>query len=332
MIFPILSFLIVQGLVLCIDDKIGRQEFIRFKSLYNKKYRNLIEENLRYQLFSLQLDRVVRINTDFNNKRSTYKLAINQYSDLAYNEFLSKRCGLIVPSSMARSAPIAETRKKKLNVGRQIASFDWRDTGHVGLVKDQFDCGGCWAFAATAAIETQWSMYYGKLKNLSEQNLIDCTVGNYGCNGGVMQLAYDYVRKNKGINDDLKYPYVGAGSASCRYKAGFPAANVSGYVQIEKGNEQQLEMAVREYGPVSVGVHASPDFMMYNGGVFNGSDCTNTLNHAVVVVGFNNVHQPNFWIVRNSWGSWWGESGYIRMLKGSNICGIANLATYPIIV
>lgn len=331
MIHSLLIFLFALSYVLSIDDKIGRQEFIKFKSLYKKNYRNLIEENLRYQLFALRLDRIIKVNTDFNNNISPYRLAINQYSDLSYNEFLSRRGGLIVPSSMLRSVPVAETRKKKMNVGRQIASFDWRDTGHVTPVKDQFDCGGCWAFAAAGAIETQWSMYYGKLKNLSEQNLIDCTIGNFGCNGGVMQLAYDYVRKNKGMNDESKYPFVGASSTSCRYRPGAPAANVSGYVTVERGNEQQLEMAVREYGPVSVGVHASNDFMSYNGGVFNGSDCTNTINHAVLIVGFNNIHQPNYWIVKNSWGSWWGESGYIRMLKGANICGIANLATYPII-
>ena len=331
MISLILILLVAQSLVLGIDDKIGRQEFIKFKNIYKKNYRNLIEENLRYQLFALRLDRIVRVNSDYNNNRSPYRLAINQYSDLSYSEFLSRRGGLIVPSSMSRSASVPETRKKNINVGRQIASFDWRDTGHVTPVKDQFDCGGCWAFAAAAAIETQWSMYYAKLQNLSEQNLIDCTVGNFGCNGGVMQLAYDYVRKNKGMNDESRYPFVGASSTSCRYRPGAPAANVSGYVTVERGNEQQLEMAVREYGPVSVGVHVSNDFMSYNGGVFNGSDCTNTLNHAVVIVGFNNVHQPNYWIVKNSWGSWWGESGYIRMLKGSNICGIANLATYPII-
>ncbi|CAF1095581.1 unnamed protein product [Brachionus calyciflorus] len=328
-----LIFLISLGTCYCLDDRIGREEFVRFKTIYQKSYANLYEENLRYQIFALQLDRVAIVNTDFNNRRSPYKLAINQYSDLAYNEFLSRRGGFLPTlTTMRSSSSISDIpRKKKLNQARQIAAFDWRDTGYVTSVKDQQNCGGCWAFAATGAIETQWAIYYGRLRNLSEQNLIDCVVGNYGCNGGVMQLAYDYVRSNGGINGAVKYPFLGVAS-NCKYFTDSPVANVSSYVRIERGNEVGLEQAVREYGPVSVGINASPDFVNYNGGIYNASDCTDRLNHAVLIVGFNNVNNPPFWIVKNSWGSWWGENGYIRIIKGRNACGIANMASYPIIV
>ncbi|CAF1111622.1 unnamed protein product [Brachionus calyciflorus] len=327
-----LYFLLSLGACYCLDDRIGREEFVRFKTIYQKSYANIYEESLRYQIFAMNLNRIAAVNTDFNNRRSPYKLAINQYSDLAYNEFLSRRGGFLPTlTTMRSSSSISDIpRKKKLNQARQIAAFDWRDTGYVTPVKNQQSCRVCWAFAATGAIETQWAIYYGRLRNLSEQNLIDC-VGGGGCRANSMQNAYNYVKTNGGINGAVKYPYLNNASV-CKYFTDSPVANISDYRRIESGNEKELEQAVREYGPVSVGVHASPDFINYYGGIFNASDCTEGLNHAVLIVGFNNVNNPPFWIAKNSWGSWWGENGYIRIIKNINACGIANMASYPIIV
>merc|ERR1712035_215593 len=171
------------------------------------------------------------------------------------------------------------------------ASVDWRQSGYVTPVKDQKQCGSCWAFSAVGALEGQNFRKTGQLVSLSEQNLVDCSKDNSGCNGGLMDYAFEYVKSNGGIDTESSYPYT-ARDGVCKYNA----AN--------KGDSS---------------------------GVYNEPRCSSrSLDHGVLAVGYGSDASGDYWIVKNSWGKAWGESGYIRMSRNkSNQCGVATEASYP---
>jgi C1A family cysteine protease len=213
------------------------------------------------------------------------------------------------------------------------ASVDWRTKGAVTPVKDQGQCDSGWAFSATGAVEGVVAINSGKLNSLSEQQLIDCTRGqgvagypvNEGCNGGSAPPAFVYITKKGGIASEANYPYT-ARDGMC--KVATPVSKISGWGALPEGDEQALMEAVARQ-PVSVVVDDSGGFQAYHGGVFNGP-CGATLNQPVLIVGYGEDAGIPYWIVKNSWGTNWGDHGYIRMARGKNLCGIADLATYPV--
>ena len=212
------------------------------------------------------------------------------------------------------------------------AEIDWRTKGAVTEVKDQGQyCGSCWAFSSTGSLEGQHFRKTGKLVSLSEQNLLDCTddYGNQGCDGGFMDNAFKYVYNNHGIDTEISYPYQGMEYFRCRFSNATVGATDKGYVDIPKGDEDALAKAVATVGPVSVAIDASHDsFMFYSHGIYQERACSSeNIDHAVLVVGYN----PGFWIVKNSWGTEWGDNGYVKMKRGINMCAIASFASYPLV-
>ncbi|XP_068943858.1 procathepsin L-like isoform X2 [Petaurus breviceps papuanus] len=214
-------------------------------------------------------------------------------------------------------------------------SVDWREEGYVTPVKNQGNCLSCWAFSATGALEGQWFRKMGKLVSLSEQNLVDCSLdeGNIGCRGGFMTNAFEYVMKNEGIDTEESYPYEGK-EGNCRYEPENSGANVTRYVEIPSGEESALTEAVAIAGPVSVAVDAShSSFQFYRGGVYYEPNCDSEfLDHGMLVVGYGVDEESGekYWIVKNSMGEDWGNSGYILMARDkNNHCGIATDASYP---
>jgi hypothetical protein len=199
---------------------------------------------------------------------------------------------------------------------------DWRDKGAVTHVKDQGQCGSAWAFSATGAMESLGFIWGKGLKDLSEQQLVDCSgsAGNHGCNGGEPTRAFEWY-KSHGPASQASYPYT-ARDGSCK-AASAVLSPIAKVVTIPKGNEEALAAAV-VVQPVSVLVDASGGFQSYHGGVFNGP-CGATPDHAVLIVGYT----PTYWIVKNSWGTAWGMSGYIYLARGKNLCGIADFASVP---
>jgi cathepsin L len=213
------------------------------------------------------------------------------------------------------------------------AAIDWRTMGAVTPIKDQGQCGSCWAFSSTGALEAQIYKKTKTLTTLSEQNLVDCNKANFGCNGGWMDYAFDYVKTNKGIDKSSAYPYTGY-RGTCKYKSAttYVGGTCTGRKSIPAGNETALQIAVATIGPVSVAIDASGlPFQLYSSGVYKNLACSKTnLDHAVLVVGYGTTNDQDYWIVKNSWGTSWGMSGYILMPRNQkNYCGIATHALYP---
>lgn len=213
-------------------------------------------------------------------------------------------------------------------------SVDWRKEGLVTPVQDQGKCGSGWAFAAVAATEGLHAKLFKNLTGLSAQNLIDCSrVDNQGCRGGLVDRAFDYIIENDGIDTEQSYSYK-ARDGKCRFKRRNVGATIDSYADIEFGDVNTLQQAVAAVGPIAVGIDASAyTFHFYSHGVYSDSQCSAwALNHAVTAVGYGALDGSAYWLVKNSWGTDWGQEGYILMARnGDNFCGIASAASYPLI-
>jgi cathepsin L len=268
---------------------------------------------------------------EHNRQNNSYFLAMNQFGDLTNAEFNKLFKGLSFDYSAhiskAKSAAVETVAAPGLP-----ADYDWRQKGAVTHVKNQGQCGSCWSFSTTGSTEGANFLKTGRLTSLSEQNLIDCSVsyGNNGCNGGLMDYAFEYIINNKGIDTEASYPYQTA-QYNCRYNPANSGGSLVSYTDVTSGNENALLNAVA-VEPTSVAIDASHNsFQFYSGGVYYESACSSTqLDHGVLAVGWGTENGQDYWLVKNSWGSDWGLSGYIKMSRNrSNNCGIATAASYP---
>jgi hypothetical protein len=207
-------------------------------------------------------------------------------------------------------------------------TIDWRTKGAVTPVKNQGECGADWAFSATGAAEGSWQIAKGQLTSLSEQQLVDCSgaYGNFGCNGGDPSRALDYLVP-RGAESEAAYPYT-ARDGACKYSAPRVAAKFQSVQRVPPGDESTLRSAVANNGPVSVILNVGPWFQQYHAGIANPTGC-GVDYQAVLIVGFESTGSTPYWIVKNSWGTSWGEQGYIRIAMNQNKCGIADFAVFP---
>ncbi|KAI4319052.1 hypothetical protein MLD38_032700 [Melastoma candidum] len=292
--------------------------------------RSLDEKSKRFGVFKQNVMHVQRVNKEDR----PYKLKLNMFADLTNHEFRTMYAGSKVDHhSMFRSAPSESFSHK--NVKDVPNSVDWRKAGAVTPVKNQGQCGSCWAFSTVAALEGINFLKTKKLVSLSEQELVDCDKEqNQGCNGGLMENAFEFVKKNGGITSEENYPYEGTDGTCNTEKSNHPVISIDGHETVPANDENALLKAVSQQ-PVSVAIDAGgSDMQFYSEGVFSGS-CGTQLNHGVTAVGYGTtLGGTKYWIVKNSWGPEWGEKGYIRMKRGisdvEGICGIAMQASYPI--
>ncbi|XP_051013665.1 LOW QUALITY PROTEIN: cathepsin K-like [Acomys russatus] len=299
-----------------------------WKKTHRKQYNSKVHEISRRLIWEKNLKQISIHNLEASLGVHTYELAMNHLGDMTSEEVVQRMTGLTLPPHASSGNDTLYTPEWE---GRVPDSVDYRKKGYVTPVKNQGECGSCWAFSSAGALEGQLKKKTGKLLTLSPQNLVDCVSENEGCGGGYMTRAFRYVQVNGGIDSEDAYPYVGQ-DESCMYNATAKAAKCRGYREIPVGNEKALKRAVARVGPVSVAIDASlTSFQFYSRGVYYDENCDReNVNHAVLVVGYGIQKRNKHWIIKNSWGESWGNKGYALLARNKdNACGIATLASFP---
>ncbi|XP_068188712.1 cathepsin S-like [Antennarius striatus] len=326
--FRSLLFTVVCGIAASVVNLQLDRHWEIWKKMHKKNYSHQIEELGRRRVWEENLEMINVHNLEASLGLHTYELAMNHMGDLTTEEVTGVLTGTVVPLDLERVPPDFS----KVNVSLP-PSLDLRAEGLVTEVKEQGKCGSCWAFSAVGALEGQLKKTTGVLVSLSPQNLIDCSgkYGNNGCNGGFMTTAFQYVIDNQGIDSDAHYPYIGKRNL-CQYNPEYRAADCVSYGFLPKGDEAALKRAVAHIGPIAVAIDASrPKFAFYRYGVYRDHTCTHKVNHGVLVVGYGRERGHDYWLVKNSWSTKYGEEGYIKMARNRhNQCGIALFACYPI--
>jgi len=272
-------------------------------------------------------------NKQYALGKKTFTVRMNKFGDLTNAEFVQVN-GFNKTRTMAQSNE-ASHFLAAANV-KVPDSVDWRTQGYVTPIKDQGQCGSCWAFSAVASLEGQHFKASKKLVSLSEQNLVDCSrkFGNMGCDGGLMDQAFQYIKANQGIDTEESYTYT-AQDGKCKFNKATIGATCTGFTDLPSGDEDALMQAIATIGPISVAIDASQDsFQFYSSGIYSDENCSSEeLDHGVTAVGYGTQGSgQDFYIVKNSWGTGWGDQGYIMMARNQdNMCGIATMASYPLV-
>ncbi|XP_031494570.1 cysteine proteinase RD21A-like [Nymphaea colorata] len=297
---------------------------------HGKAYNDLVEKDKRFNAFK---DNLLFID-EHNSGNHSYKLGLNRFADLTNEEYRKMYLGTRMSMSRRNARPAS--KRYAVKEGEELPDeVDWREKGAVTAVKDQGSCGSCWAFSTIAAVEGVNQIVTNDLVSLSEQELVDCdTSYNQGCNGGLMDYAFQFIINNGGIDTEDDYPYKARDGSCDQYRRNAHVVTIDDYEDVPENDERALRKAVANQ-PVSVAIEAGGRaFQLYESGVFTGT-CGTELDHGVTAVGYGTDNGVDYWIVKNSWGDSWGEQGYIRMQRNvpgtlTGKCGIAMEASYPI--
>lgn len=311
------------------------RSFKAFQTKFNKEYETE-EASRRFEIFKDNL----KIIEEHNAKNLSWTMGVTQFADMTPFEFTAyvKRGnggGFVAkPGDQRRTA----------NLGPATCTeVDWVAKGAVTPVKNQGQCGSCWSFSTTGAIEARSVISNGMVTGtpipLSEQDLVDCDKTDSGCNGGLMDYAFEFVEKNGGLCTETDYPYTASDGVRCKDSGCTKHDPITGYQDVQQKSTDQLESAICD-GPVSIAIEADQSsFQLYNGGVLT-SRCGSSLDHGVLLVGMGTDGADKYWKVKNSWGDSWGEQGYIRLCRDcqancnflgrcSGQCGLLESASYP---
>jgi len=315
-----------------------REHFEAWMKEFEKEYESKEEHEKRLEIFKANKAFVEKHNAEHAEGKHGHWVGLNHLADLTkeeYKQMLGYKSNLLSarPPVDAESWEYAKVEAKK--------DVDWVAAGAVTPVKNQGQCGSCWAFSTTGSVEGANFVATGKLVSVSEQELVSCSHnGNQGCSGGLMDNAFQWIVTNKGLDTETDYKYTaGAGvAAKCSAKKEKKhVVAIDAFKDVPPNAEKELEKAVTMQ-PVSVAIEADhQSFQLYKGGVFSAKDCGTALDHGVLVVGYGfdskSKGHKHFWKIKNSWGPAWGEEGYIRISKGGGAaagqCGVAMQPSYP---
>lgn len=328
--FSLLSILYFLQTTNIPDSKLN-MVFRDYTKNYNKNY-SQIEYNYRRKIFGENYNYILKKNNEIN-----YTLGLNNFTDYSRSEFNNiYLSGLINHKQYNHNSHYHHKHNLSYHNSSNSSipsSIDWRAAGIVTNVKDQGQCGSCWAFSTTGTLEGQHALKSGNLVSLSEQNLVDCSLQNYGCNGGWPSIAMEYIKTN-GVDSESTYSYVGY-DESCKYNRSNVESFLNQIILIPSNNMTALYDSLGNIGPISIAIDAEDDFQFYNSGIYTSSICNSdpySLNHAILAVGYSTFRNNSYIIVKNSWGSGWGMNGYIYMSTTiNNLCGMATNASYPLI-
>jgi cathepsin L len=325
----ILAVLVACASAASIFDATLDSHWVNYKIVHQKSYGS--EEIVRRLIWEANLKYINQHNEEAAAGEHTFTVAMNKYGDMTSEEFGAMYNRFNATKVMQAQGKGVAFVKSGVKVP---ANVDWRKEGYVTPVKDQGQCGSCWAFSTVASLEGQHFKKEGKLVSLSEQNLVDCSraEGNQGCNGGLMDQGFDYIKKH-GIDTEASYPYK-AVDGRCRFEKENVGATLTSYTDVESGDEDALVEAIAKNGPISVAIDAShSSFQLYSEGIYNERRCSSyQLDHGVTAVGYGTNQDGDFYIVKNSWAEAWGMKGYIMMSRNKdNQCGIATQASFPIV-
>lgn len=308
------------------DDSFHWKEFTIFQERFSKRYSNIEELENRFSVFKKNFIGILAHNADHTQN---FTMGVNQFTDLTPEEFKLQYVGGLktdVGSYGCKSFSSSDS-----NVP---SSIDWRNKGAVTSVKDQGQCGSCWSFSATGAIEGAWAIANGELVNLSEQELVDCATGisygSHGCNGGQMEGAFKFVIEHGQCSLE-SYPYTAKGG-NCKICSSL--AHISSCSDVNPNDQISLAAAVAQQ-PVAVAISADTKlFQSYTSGVITSPSCYTSLDHGVLIVGYGTENGIDYWNVKNSWSNTWGDKGYVKIAKSSStndpgICGIAMDPSFP---